>query len=115
MARGLGRPRNVRSEEQELLERIEAQIASCSEHEHRLARRRRVLQDAATQLRLGRKCQEVLARIQAQVPDAVREEAAPVTVPAIEGLRSRRRPTAERRDEDWLRRQLGGLDGPLPS
>lgn len=58
--------------ERELLARITTQIDQMSAYQHQLARRGRVLRDSATQLRLGRKSQEVLAQIQAQIPDAVR-------------------------------------------
>lgn len=59
-------------DERDLLARVTLQIDRCSEYEHRMARRRMVLREAATQLRLGRKVQAVLARIEEQVPDAVR-------------------------------------------
>lgn len=56
----------------ELLARITLQIDRASTYQHALARRRAVLQESATQLRLGSKAQVVLARIQEQIPDAVR-------------------------------------------
>ena len=59
------------AEERDLLARITLQIDRCSVHQHALAKRGKVLREAATQLRLGRKVQAVLARIQEQVPDAV--------------------------------------------
>lgn len=58
-------------EERDLLARITLQIDRCSAYQHRLDKRRVVLREAATQLRLGRKASAVLARIQEQVPDAV--------------------------------------------
>jgi hypothetical protein len=115
MAGGTGRPRDVSTEEQELLGRIVTQITRCSEHEHRLARRRRILQEAATQLRLGRPAHAVLAQIHEQVPEAVTvigEESTPITVPAVQRGRGRRRTAPDRGDDAWLRRQLEGLDGP---
>lgn len=59
-------------EERDLLARITLQIDLISTYQHQLARRGMVLREAATDLRLGRKIQAVLARIQEQVPDAVR-------------------------------------------
>lgn len=60
------------AEERDLLARITLQIDRCSTYQHQLSRRGKVLREAATDLRLGRKVQAVLARIQEQVPDAVR-------------------------------------------
>lgn len=62
----------MEQEERDLLARITLQIDRCSAYQHTLARRGTVLREAATQLRLGRKVQSVLARIQEQVPDAVK-------------------------------------------
>lgn len=59
-------------EERELLARITLQIDRASTYQHALARRGKVLREAATQLRLGSKAPAVLARIQEQIPDAVR-------------------------------------------
>jgi hypothetical protein len=59
-------------EERDLLARITLQIDRCSTYQHQLSKRGKVLREAATDLRLGRKVQAVLARIQEQVPDAVR-------------------------------------------
>lgn len=61
---GNGEGALVDAEERELLARITAQIEHCSRVEHRLARRRNVLRDAATALRLGRGSAVVLAQIQ---------------------------------------------------
>lgn len=58
--------------ERDLLARITLQIDHCSTYQHQLSRRGKVLREAATDLRLGSKAQVVLARIQEQVPDAVR-------------------------------------------
>lgn len=60
------------AEERDLLARITTQIDRISVYQHALARRVTILRAEATQLRLGRTSLEVLARIQAQVPDAVR-------------------------------------------
>lgn len=54
-------------EERELLARITAQIERCSVYQHRLARRARVLREAATMLRLGVSASTVLS----QIPEAV--------------------------------------------
>jgi hypothetical protein len=59
------------ADERDLLARITTQIENCSRVEHRLARRRAVLRDAATMLRLGRQSAVALASIQEQAPDAV--------------------------------------------
>lgn len=59
------------AEERDLLARITVQIDRCSAYQHRLDRRRTVLREAATQLRLGRPSSVVLALIQEQVPDDV--------------------------------------------
>ena len=59
------------AEERDLLARITLQIDRCSAYQHRLAKRARVLREAATMLRLGRPSTAVLALIQEQVPDAV--------------------------------------------
>jgi hypothetical protein len=58
-------------DERELLARINLQIEHCSDYEHKLAKRRAVMREAATMLRLGRGSALVLALIQEQVPDAV--------------------------------------------
>lgn len=52
------------TDERELLARITAQIEHCSRVEHRLARRRNALRDAATTLRLGRHSAVVVAQLQ---------------------------------------------------
>jgi hypothetical protein len=57
--------------ERELLARIAVQIERCSDFQRRLAKRGRVLRDAATMLRLGRRYDAVVALIGEQVPDAV--------------------------------------------
>ena len=66
-----GNENGLEQDERELLARITLQIDRCSAYQHQLSRRGKVLREAATQLRLGRKVQAVLARIQEQVPDAV--------------------------------------------
>lgn len=58
-------------EERELLARLTLQIDRCSAGQHTLARRGRVLREAATHLRLGRPSGTVLALIQEQMPEAV--------------------------------------------
>lgn len=64
-ANGLGQ------DERELLARITAQIDRCSAYQHRLDRRRTVLREAATQLRLGQRSSVVRASIEAQLPDDI--------------------------------------------
>ena len=58
-------------EERDLLARVTLQLERCSAYQRRLDKRRVVLREAATQLRLGRKAPAVLALIHEQVPDAV--------------------------------------------
>lgn len=58
-------------DERELLARITVQIERCKEFERRYSRRRCVLGEAATGLRLGKKAAVVLAEIQSAIPEAV--------------------------------------------
>jgi hypothetical protein len=61
----------VRRPERALLKRVTEQAEKCSAYERRLAKRRRVLREAAAMSRRGKRDYDVLDRIQAQVPEAV--------------------------------------------
>ena len=54
--------------ESDLLGEIRSRIERVSEARHRLARHHRILAEAATQLRLGRSAEVVLAKIREQSP-----------------------------------------------
>jgi len=51
-----------------LLDEITSQLERVSEARHRLARNHRILAEAATELRLGRSAEVVLAQIRQQGP-----------------------------------------------
>jgi hypothetical protein len=56
-----------------LLAEIRSRLERLSEAQHRLARDRRILSDAATRLRLGRSAEVVLAEIREQSPELLRD------------------------------------------
>lgn len=53
---------------QELLGSITHEIGSISDDQHRLARRRRILEQAATRLRTGKSASVVEAELAAELP-----------------------------------------------
>jgi hypothetical protein len=55
-----------------LLVEIRSRLEWLSEERHRLARDHRILIDAATQLRLGRSAEVVLAEVREQSPELLR-------------------------------------------
>jgi hypothetical protein len=59
--------------EQSLLTEITRRLAEISETQHELARRQRILLRAATQLRTGKRAESVLAEIQEQSPELLRD------------------------------------------
>jgi hypothetical protein len=66
-----------------LLAEIRSRLERLSEVQHRLARDRRILSDAATRLRLGRSAEVVLAEIREQSPELLRDYCdIQLTVPA---------------------------------
>jgi hypothetical protein len=66
-----------------LLAEIRSRLERLSEAQHRLARDRRILSDAATRLRLGRSAEVVLAEIREQSPELLRDYCdIQLTVPA---------------------------------
>jgi hypothetical protein len=66
-----------------LLAEIRSRLERLSEAQHRLARDRRILRDAATRLRLGRSAEVVLAEIREQSPELLRDYCdIQLTVPA---------------------------------
>ena len=56
-----------------LLTEILSRLERLSEAQHRLARDHRILTEAATQLRLGKSAQAVLAEIREQSPELLRD------------------------------------------
>jgi hypothetical protein len=66
-----------------LLAEVRSRLERLSEAQHRLARDRRILSDAATRLRLGRSAEVVLAEIREQSPELLRDYCdIQLTVPA---------------------------------
>lgn len=59
--------------EQSLLTEVTRRIAEISETQHELARRQRVLSRAATQLRMGKGAEAVLAEIREQSPGLLQD------------------------------------------
>ena len=53
---------------QALLNTISEEISGISQEQHRLARRRRILEHAATQLRTGKSASVVEAELEAELP-----------------------------------------------
>jgi hypothetical protein len=62
-----------REVESSLLAEIRSRLERLSDEQHRLARNHRILIHAATQLRLGRSAQAVLAEIREQCPELLRD------------------------------------------
>jgi len=65
--------RSERETESDLLDEIRRRVEQVSEERHRLARNHRILTEAATQLRLGRSAEVVLAEIREQSPTLLRD------------------------------------------
>ena len=59
--------------EDDLLAEVREHLARLSDAQHRLARQHRILVHAATQLRMGRRADFVLAEIKDQCPDLLRD------------------------------------------
>ena len=64
---------NEREIESDLLSEIQSRLEEVSEARHRLARSHCILTAAATQLRLGRSAEVVLAEIREQSPTLLRD------------------------------------------
>jgi hypothetical protein len=79
---------NGRKIESDLLGEIRSRIERVSEARHRLARNHRILTEAATQLRLGRSAEVVLAEIREQDPSLLRDYGDLQPAPAAVPLRS---------------------------
>ena len=59
--------------ESSLLAEILSRVERLSDEQHRLARNHRILIRAATQLRLGRSAEAVLAEVREQCPELLRD------------------------------------------
>lgn len=59
--------------EQSLLSEVTRRMGEISETQHELARRQRILARAATQLRMGKGAEAVLAEIREQSPELLRD------------------------------------------
>jgi hypothetical protein len=79
---------NEREIESDLLSEIQSRLEWVSEARHRLARSHCILTEAATQLRLGRSAEVVLAEIREQSPALLREYCDLQLSPAATPLRS---------------------------
>lgn len=79
---------NGREIESDLLSEIQSRLERVSEARHRLARSHSILTQAATQLRLGRSAEVVLAEIREQSPALLRDYCDPQLSPAATSLRS---------------------------
>jgi hypothetical protein len=79
---------NGREIERDLLIEIRSRLERVSEARHRLARNQRILTEAATQLRLGRSAEVVLAEIREQSPALLHDYRELQLTPAAAPLRS---------------------------
>jgi hypothetical protein len=79
---------NRREIESNLLDKIIRRMEEVSEERHRLARHDRLLRAAATQLRLGRSAEIVLAEIREQSPTLLRDYGDLQLTPTAVPLRS---------------------------